>query len=226
MKYFAHRGFVNKKSPENSLKAFKNAYRNNFRHIEVDIWFFEQKLVLKHNKPKPLEALDSLNELMFLFKNKVRYWLDFKNINLTNSSQILNQLKKIIEENNIDLKNIYFAPFFNYLFKRTSVLNLNRADKIYQKIRQNFNQKSQIIVIVGKLESNQCSQFYQQLKKMNIYGVSLPYRNIDKKFREIFWDIVIFAWTVNSQIDADFVANIGVENVATDDLKPIITKNK
>ena len=54
IKLFAHRGYLlannNEKILENSKRALENAYQNNFRAVEFDIWNNERQDQSIHNR--------------------------------------------------------------------------------------------------------------------------------------------------------------------------------
>ncbi|MCE3255677.1 MAG: hypothetical protein K0R25_1171 [Rickettsiaceae bacterium] len=211
IKNFAHRGLATKQIKQNSLEAFKNAYKNNFRAIEVDIWYLQNQLILKHDRPKKADDLANLQELFSEFKNKVEYWLDFKNLHQKNCDLAIKEAKKTADNFKIKPDQIYFAPF---------ITDLKKAKIIHQKIRKYFGKKAQIIFVVEKLNPKDRLKLYAKLKEENIYGLSIQYKNIDAGFKKIFHDIKIFAWTVNDQKTADSLAKAGIENIATDNLIP------
>ena len=211
LKIFSHRGFASKKNQQNKLESFEKAYQEGLRAIEFDIWYLEDQLFLKHNRPRNFNNLDHLEDLFLRFKNKVEYWLDFKNLHPRNCDLAISKVKKIIDDNQIKPNNLYFAPF---------ITDLNKAKIIYQSIRTHFGNQAQIIAVIEKLLSKDYQKFYQQLKDLGIYGLSIEHQNINQKFKDIFFDIRIFAWTVNKQETADLLDKIGIENIASDNLKP------
>ncbi len=209
IKIFSHRGSVIKKSQENKIEAFKNVYKKGIRAIEFDIWYLKNQLVLKHNRPITLNNLDRLEDLFISFKNDVEYWLDFKNLNARNCDLAIKKVKEIIDAHQINLDNLHFAPF---------IIDLKKAEIVYKAIRKYFGNQAKIIVVIEVLLPKNYQQFYQQLKDLNIYGLSIQYKNINPEFRAIFSKIKIFAWTVNDRKTADYLAKIGVENIASDNL--------
>ncbi len=209
IKIFSHRGSVSKKSEENRVESFKNAYKKGLRGIEFDVWYLKSQLVLKHNRPSNLKNLDHLEDLFANFKNDVEYWLDFKNLNSRNCDLAIKKTKAIIEKNKIELKNLYFAPF---------ITNLKKAAIVYQAIRKYFGNQIKIVAVIEKLSPRNYQKFYQELKNLDIYGLSIQYKNINPEFRTVFSDIKIFAWTVNDKKTADLLEKIGIENIASDNL--------
>ncbi|MES2678067.1 MAG: glycerophosphodiester phosphodiesterase family protein, partial [Pseudomonadota bacterium] len=110
IKIFAHRGLVAEKIKENTLAAFQNAYKNNFRAFEIDIWYLKNQLVLKHNRPNNLSNLTKLKDCFGEFQNQVEYWLDFKNLHSKNCAAAIKAVKKIVDDLKIKPEQIYFAP--------------------------------------------------------------------------------------------------------------------
>ncbi len=211
IKIFAHRGLIAKNIKENTLDAFKNAYQNNFRAFEFDIWYLKNQLVLKHNRPNTLSNLTKLEDFFAEFQNKTEYWLDFKNLHSKNCDATIKAVKKIIGDLEIKPQKLYFAPF---------ITDLEKAENIYQTIRKYFGKDTQIVAVLEKLNQKDYQKFYQKLKSANIYGLSIYYKNINLEFKKIFHDIKIFAWTVDNQKTVNFLEQIGVENLTSNKLFP------
>ncbi|MFT5703887.1 MAG: glycerophosphoryl diester phosphodiesterase [Rickettsiales bacterium] len=212
LKIFSHRGIIGKNSQENTLNSLKKAYKNDFRALEFDIWFVKNQLVLRHNRPNDnLNHLTKLSEVFAEFGNEVEYWLDFKNLNTRNCKSALKAVKTTTKNLKIKSRQIYFAPF---------ILDFKKAQKIYAIIRKYFGKKIKILAVLSLLKKDHYQEFYQKLKTENIFGLSIQHRNINPEFRKIFHDIEIFAWTVNKKTTHDFMEEFGVENIATDKLRP------
>lgn len=212
MKYFSHRGLVDKNHKENSISAFSSALNQGFKAIEFDIWFLENELVLHHDRPNNLNNLARLQELFAKFQNKIEYWCDFKNLSEANCIDAIKSFKKIVDAEKINYQQLYFAPF---------ITNFKQALKIYEVIRKYFGEDVLIVAVREKLKDEDYSQFYQTLKSNRIYGLSIQYSNLNAEFKKIFSDIKVFAWTVNDQKIAENLNKIGIENIATDKLKPL-----
>jgi glycerophosphoryl diester phosphodiesterase len=210
-KMVSHRGLVSKKSQQNKVLAFKNAYDRGLRAIEFDIWYLKTKLVLHHNRPKNINNLDQIDDLFLSLKNKVEYWIDFKNLNLKNCDLAMTKLKEAINNNKIKLNNLYFAPF---------ITDLCKAKSIYELIKIHFGNRVNIVAVVEELLPENYQKFYKDLKDLNIKILSIQYQNINQKFINVFLGIKIFAWTVNDQKIADFLTKIGVKNIVSDVLIP------
>ncbi|MFT6259022.1 MAG: glycerophosphoryl diester phosphodiesterase [Rickettsiales bacterium] len=212
IKIFSHRGIIGKHSRENTLKSLQKAYKKDFRALEFDIWFLKNQLVLNHNRPRDnLSQLTKLSEVFEEFGNEVEYWLDFKNLNTRNCESALKAVRTTAKNLKIESKQLYFAPF---------ILDFKKAQKIYAVIRKKFGKRIKILAVVRLLKKNDYQKFYQKLKANNIFGLSIQHRNINPEFRKIFHDIEIFAWTVNRKTTFDFMKGFGVENIASDKLRP------
>jgi glycerophosphoryl diester phosphodiesterase len=108
IKIFSHRGLRIKKSQENKIESFKNAYKKGLRAIEFDIWYLKDQLILKHNRPSNFNNCDSLEDLLANFKNDLQYWVDFKNLNPKNCDQALKKVKDLVDKNKIKLKKAFW----------------------------------------------------------------------------------------------------------------------
>ena len=97
MKYriFSHRGIFK----ENSLEGLISSFSIGYRAIEFDIWYVDGQLILNHNRPtEPYKNYDSLKDFLAVFKNRLDYWLDFKNLNERNSTEIFDKIRLIIDD--------------------------------------------------------------------------------------------------------------------------------
>jgi glycerophosphoryl diester phosphodiesterase len=210
---FAHRGLVTKNSPENSVASLKRACKSGFRDIEFDIWFFDGDFFIKHDQPKKSETniLPNLSDYFF-FKNEMKYWLDFKNLDEKNADSFLKLLKEKIDESKINLEQIYFAPF---------ITDYKIAAKIFKKIRKVFGVKAQLIAVCEKLKNADEIRILRNfLTKNKIKFLSIFHLLIDKNFMKIFYDIKIFAWTVNDLKRLKELEKLGITNFATDKITP------
>lgn len=219
MKLFAHRGFVTQSHTENSVASLKEAVARGFKAIEFDIWFVAEKLLLKHDQPQEndITILPNLRDY-FIYKNDLIYWCDFKNLDEENSSKALIFFKNEIENCDIKLDQIYFAPF---------IVDHILADKIFTKIRNIFGSKANIVAVCEDLENEQKLQELRQfLNKNNVKNLSIFYKLIDKNFMQKFSDIKIFAWTVNDLPKLQELEAFGVSNFATDKITPEIYAGK
>jgi glycerophosphoryl diester phosphodiesterase len=203
-KFFAHRGLVSKNAPENTIASLKNAFENNIKAVEFDIWYFKNELVVSHDQPK--NKILKLNDYLAVYSNKIEYWLDFKNLNISNCDQALKQVKIITKQLKIKQNNLNFAPF---------ITNFDQALEIYKIIKKYFK-KAKILAVREKLKISDRKKYYQKLQENKIFGLSINYKNIDDKLIKNFKNIEIFAWTVNNRKTADYLAKIGVQNIVSD----------
>ncbi len=213
IKLFAHRGFVTGNILQNSIASLKNAYDFGFRAIEFDIWFLEQELFLKHDRPKiaELNNLPKFKEY-FLFNNHFEYWLDFKNLDEENVDEILRMVKKNIDECGINLEQVYFAPF---------ITNYTIVRNIIKKFKNYFGEKVNFVAVCEELKNiNEVKILREFLSENKIKFLSIDHKLINQDFVKLFSDIEIFAWTVNEKGRLEELENLGIKNFATDKLSP------
>ncbi len=219
IKLFAHRGFVTKKSPENSIKSLDLAYIKGFSAIEFDIWFFEKKLILSHDYPKkttPKQETQLRN--YFKFRDRFIYWLDFKNLDEKNANKALIEVKKTIEEKKVSLSKIYFAPF---------ITDYKKSKKIMLKIRKIFGEKVNFVAVCENLKDrDEINKLELFLRENKIKFLSISHELIDKTLIKLLPEIEFFAWTVNDAKTIKNLANIGVKNFATDKITPQIYEKR
>ncbi len=212
---FAHRGFCAELHPQNSVASFKEAVAQGFGAIEFDLWFLSQKLVLKHDEPHQDEIpnLAVLSDFL-THKNELFYWLDFKNFDEKNCVRALMRAKAEIENAQVKIEQIYFAPY---------VTNRELAAKFFAQIRSVFGVKAQIIAVCDQF--NDCETVVD-LKKFldqnNVKSLSIYHQLLDQESLSVLRGIEIFAWTVNDVKRLLELEALGVQNFATDKITPQI----
>lgn len=205
---FAHRGFHSTNAPQNTVASLDAAYENGFRGVEFDIWYLEEKLVLKHDHPKKEEIKNLPLFLEYLAHgNEMDYWCDFKNLDLENAKAALTLMKNQLAEARIDADRIYFAPY---------ITDYNFAAKIFKIIREIFGNGAQLVAVCDTKNEEVLRKF---LDENNVKCLSIFHKLIDKFFIKKFPDIEIFAWTVNdlerlTELEALSVRNYGTDNIA------------
>ena len=219
IKLFAHRGFAIKKSDQNTIASLKNAILANFKAIEFDIWFFEEKLVLKHDKPE-INELNNLPLLKdyFIYGNDLDYWLDFKNLDEENVNLALSLVKKEIDLAKINLEKIYFAPF---------ITDYEKSIKIFSAIRNLFGEKANLVAVCEELENSEDIKKLQEFLNNNkVKFLSIFHELLDQNFVKKLDKIEFFAWTVNDLARISELNKLGVRNFATDNITPKIYEEK
>jgi glycerophosphoryl diester phosphodiesterase len=234
VKLFAHRGFtfrtypahhsrdygqVLTKAEQNTIASLKNAILAKFRAVEFDIWFFDEKLVLKHDKPE-ISELNNLPILKdyFIYGNDLEYWLDFKNLDEKNISKVLNLVKEEIDLAKINLEKIYFAPF---------ITEYEKVIKIFSKIRNLFGEKVNLVAVCEELKNNEdIEKLKNFLNENNIKFLSIFHKLLNENFVKEFNKIEFFAWTVNDLERVFELEKLGIKNFATDNITPQIYDEK
>jgi glycerophosphoryl diester phosphodiesterase len=213
VKLFAHRGYVTKGVLQNSIASLMQARKFGFDAVEFDIWFLEEKLILSHDQPDQMKIkyLPNLQDY-FYFKNKMTYWMDFKNLNEKNCEEGIKLLKKEIDRSFVDLDRIYFVPY---------ITKYETAKKVLEKARQILGEKINLVAVCDKIENEQDEKNLRDfLTENKIKFLSIFHKLINKNFLEKISDIEIFAWTVNDLNRLQELEQLGVKNFATDSILP------
>jgi glycerophosphoryl diester phosphodiesterase len=227
IKLFAHRGYLtenqrktaNFEKIENSIISLKQAFDRGFTAIEFDIWYYRQELLLKHNQPEDNEIND-LAKFSNYFDynindkdNKISYWCDFKNINLDNLKTILEKAKKILQKQEINLNNCYFAPF---------ITDYQLASDVYQKFIEFFSDKINFVALCENLNNiNDINILGDFLNKNNIKFLSINHNLINQELiKKLPNNINLMAWTVNDIARINHLNSLGVCYFATDIITP------
>jgi glycerophosphoryl diester phosphodiesterase len=206
IKLFAHRGLWSVEAPQNSINSLKNAYNQGFRAIEFDIWFLQGLLLLKHDCPKDND-FSNLAQLKdyFLYKNELEYWLDFKNLDEKNAYEALILVKKIIDESNISLDKIFFAPF---------ITNYKKAEKILLIIKAIFGDEAKFVAVLEDIKN--FGAVISFLRKNNIKHLSINHELLSEANIKKLSHIEIFAWTIKNKNRLEELKKLGIKNFATD----------
>ncbi len=214
VKIYSHRGYVEGASEieQNTIASLHNAYKNNFRKIEFDLWFLEGNFFLNHDQPHDdhLEKLPSLSDYFF-YGNEMQYWLDFKNMNEGNVEAAAIELQKAIKLHEIALENIIFAPL---------IFDFNQAQPVHEKLKNILGKNIQIAAVQKILTPADSENYYKILKKNGVKFLSIFHELIDQKFSELFCDIKLLAWTVNDKKRMQELAQLGVYAIASDKIIP------
>ncbi len=219
VKIFAHRGYVINDNKENSIESLDLAFQNRFNGVEFDIWFIENQLIVSHDRPdiSQIEKMPKFSQYL-KYKNKLEYWIDFKNFDELSKENVilaLNFVKESLKNNEIDLENVYFAPY---------VTNLEKAKYIYDKIYQIIDKNAQINAVIDNLKYD-LEEYKAFFRRYNIFAISCLYTLIDKKFVDFFAEQEIFAWTVNGIEEIKKLQEIGVKKFASDKITREILEN-
>lgn len=212
IRLFAHRGFCPENILQNSIASLNSAREHHFHAVEFDIWFLDEKLVLKHGEPKisEINTLPTFSDYLH-YKNDLSYWLDFKNLNEKNAKAALLKVKEELAKFSIDLNQVYFAPF---------ITNYKIAAKVFEIFREVFGEKIQLVAVCEDLEKLEILREF--MTKNHVKFLSIFHKIIDQNFMKNFSDITVFAWTVNDLKSLYELERLGVKNFATDKITPQI----
>jgi glycerophosphoryl diester phosphodiesterase len=206
IKLFAHRGFVENNMKQNSILSLKNAVTKGFKAIEFDIWWCDGEFLVKHDKPIDKEKflLPRLQDYL-CYKNELEYWIDFKNIDLANVDEALKKLKADLILKEIDLNNIFFAPYITD-YSTTSIISL--------KFRNFFSQTINFVGVCDKKSGLQGVIDLVDLELINF--VSIDHNLISAELLKKIKPSKLLAWTVNDIKKINDFYMLGVDKFATD----------
>ena len=206
IKLFAHRGFVENNMKQNSISSLKNAVTKGFKAVEFDIWWCDVEFLVKHDKPSDKEKflLPRLQDYL-CYKNELEYWLDFKNIDLTNVDEALKKLNADLILKEIDLNKIYFAPY---------ITDYATATKIALKFRNFFSQPINFVGVCDKQSGIQ--EVVDMIDMELINFVSIDHLLINPELLKKIKPSKLLAWTVNDIKKINDFYMLGVDKFATD----------
>ena len=204
----AHRGHSDFYK-DNTIKAFIDAYENNFEMIELDVvltkdnkiaiyhdTFINDKLIkdLKYNELRDIDNDIILLESFFkiIDINKIKVYIDIKGNN-----DISKYLHKILKNKN--LKNIYVASF--------NTLILNDLQKL--------NSDYQFGLITENLFENDILLYY--IKKYNLKFIAFHWTMLDKYTIDFLHknNILVFAYTCKNNNILLFMENFDIDGIVT-----------
>lgn len=204
---FAHRGFVNlqKGIRENTIESLNEAVRLGFSAVEFDIWISNSELIINHDDPKGvLEGLPRLEDY-FKFGNKLKYWMDFKNIDQNNIDKVVLLLKEAVTTQKIKTEQLYFAPFIE---------DYDLSEIVLNKLRDSFGSKTNLVALCQK--EKDINDLIDFTAKNKIKFASIKHSLINEDLIKKLKDVTIFAWTVNKLEIMKRLESIGIKNFATD----------
>jgi hypothetical protein len=199
-KIVAHHGGT----PENSKVGITDLLTRDIYNIEIDLHFDSQKnaLLLSHNEldknGKYLNIIDLFDELKVSYDlSKLILWLEIKNLEADNQSDILAILNQI--KNKYLQNGQFFVESRNY-----SPLNYLSQNGIPSMYWINTYQKSRIFYLKNILNAF-------KLMKSNFIGISMPIEKYDQRVVRLFGHLPISLFTINDPQRIDELQN--TENV-------------
>lgn len=204
LKIFAHRGFVTNKSPENSIFALKEAIKLDFHGIEFDLWFLEDQFVIVHDQPSKdaINKLPKLKDFLDLQENKL-FWLDFKNINLTNYKSAIKNLYQNLANKN--LSNFYLIPHS---------VDYELMQRILEYLKSTFENEVQFGAFIN--EDSNIKEALKFIKENNIKFLSITQDLITKDLIKEVPDVEILAWTIKQKHEFENLKKLGIKFFASD----------
>lgn len=107
-KNWSHRGYAQNEQEENTITAIALALQNNYKGVEIDLWFKNGQFYLSHDE-NFADTLPKLETIFRIFPDTY-FWLDLKNLSYANYKEVANQLESLKKN-----KNSYFIESKNGL---------------------------------------------------------------------------------------------------------------
>jgi glycerophosphoryl diester phosphodiesterase len=216
-----------KTAPENTLKAFKKAIKLKADYIEFDVRLSkDNEIVIMHDpdtfnatgvpglvKNKTLKELKELDvgegekiptfrEIIELANHKIKLLL---HINVTNME---NQIITILRQHDYLEMTIVSCMVHKYLFTYRKIepeLKLAALENLYYNELPKWDIRKKLI---NNAANNQ------------LYAINPEYHLIDAQFVAYAHknNLKIFPWTVNDKYDMEFLINLGIDGLITDDI--------
>jgi len=118
-KAWRHRGG----NPQNTVSGARKAIKNGYKGIEIDLFYFNDEIILSHDFPKKDKTYVTLSSFLSqVSTDNLNIWLDFKNLNLWNCNQIGKKLKLTLASKNF-LKS-------SFVESKRSILCLGKLKKM------------------------------------------------------------------------------------------------
>jgi hypothetical protein len=107
---WAHRGGIHDGLQENTPPAFLKSIENGFRGFEMDIYFDAGRFVVSHDLPYALYngTILTLSALLAELPtpSEYFYWLDFKNLKVSNRAAAAAELDRVLQEAGVSMKHV------------------------------------------------------------------------------------------------------------------------
>ena len=216
-----------KTGPENSLKAFKRAIELKADFIEFDVRISkDNQIVIIHDpdtlnstgtpglvKDKTLQELKKLEigegekiptfrEILELTENKINLLLHI------NASKIEKRVINLLRNYKYIEKTIVSCMVHRYLFNYRILepkLKLAALVNLYSEGLPSWEVRKKIV---------------DDAVNSNFYAINPEYHIVDKKFITYAHQrkIKVFPWTVNKREDIQYLIDLGVDGIITDDI--------
>ena len=205
--YWSHRGLGENLQP-NTIAAFESARSKGAEGLEIDIFYDEKlnTLVVSHDYPytKYNDTIQKLPDFFSRFRDSTHYWLDFKNLSLSNATKVSAILNPLLDS--FGIRSMVFVESAEAM----ALGNLARKDirSLYwvQYNRDNFLVKW---LKLHYLKFRLLSAPYS--------GITTAYEFYDDDFRDNFGHVPTFVFHPPDSTAVNKIStNDGLEVVLTD----------
>lgn len=199
--YWSHRGVNNDSLPENSIAAFEHVLKFGLSGIETDVFWNEAKkqFVIAHDEPdfnKPNALL--LDDVIARFKDSISYWIDFKNLTLSNQKEAEAALTRLVEQYHLNNK-LYIESANGVALRK---FDSQKIKKLYwAQFGRNFPVQQLKLLYLKSL-----------IVFSHFDGYTCGYNLYDEVFRKEFEGLPLYIFHANAK-------NIEKENTAASSIK-------
>ena len=205
---WAHRGFHRGVS-SNSLEAFEKAFKLGVKGIELDAQYDSSldKFVISHDKPYKRHdgKLLFLHEVFERFGQAVYYWVDLKNLSMSNVDPVTDRIKRLLNQHSLQ-KFVFIESWHK---NELSILSRRDLQTIYW-IGLHYEP--------GTLQHlRELHQIRSMIIRSNFYAISGDYRTFQNYSPDILGDFPRFVFTINDPaVLKEFKQNPRVKVILTD----------
>ena len=203
MKIFAHRGYIDENSPENSISSLNKAYNYGFDGVEIDLWFIDDKFYITHDQPEAKELANLALLQDFLIYKDFGYWLDFKNLDISNYKKAINCLKSNIK--NLNLADIFFVPYID---------DYNLCEIIFKEVNKVFDNNLKIAAIFDNI--NKIENLHRLISNINLKYLSIKSDLVTQQNIKKLSNINLMAWTIKDQVTFNLLKQQNIKIFASD----------
>ena len=182
---WSHRG-VHTEAPENSKEAVSKAIEQGFQGVELDVFFDnEAGLVVSHDLPykKVNGELLLLEDIFGLFGDTISYWIDLKNLQLSNRKAVKSAFQELTVNNDVLRSKVLIESskgrHLRYLNKQFNCI-------YWVQFSRKFPGKFIKLAYIRSL-----------LARTDFAGITTDHRYIDPTFENNFRNMCWYVFTVN-----------------------------
>jgi len=199
---WAHRGFHGgDPARENTVEALLAADRIGFPGVELDLFWWRNRLVVRHDPPEggdDAAAAPALADFLDVLPPRLQLYLDFKNLTARNAPEVARPLRELLERRGA-LGRTYVES------KHPDALAALR------RVVPGVN------TLLWITDPSDREAVRAAVERSGTHALSLEHSRITEAFLRDFADLLIHTFTVNDAERARALARAGVDVILTDE---------